>query len=154
MPLRDAGALHLIFQLGEERYALEAREVIEVLPLQRLRAVPEAPPGLAGLLMRGGRSVPVLDLNQRACGRPALARSSTRLVLVACQSRPVGLLLEHATRTTRLRDAAFTPTGLASAAAAPWLGGIAPQAGFGPVQRIRVDGLLPPELQALIERTA
>ena len=43
-----AGELHLLFSLGADRYALPASEVSEVLPLQRLKQLPEAPAWVAG----------------------------------------------------------------------------------------------------------
>ncbi len=35
--------LFLLFQLGKDRYVLEAARVIEVLPLMDLKQIPEAP---------------------------------------------------------------------------------------------------------------
>jgi len=49
--------LFLLFQLGQDRYALEASRVIEVLPLVSLKRIPQAPRGVAGLFNYRGRPV-------------------------------------------------------------------------------------------------
>lgn len=154
----SAGELHLIFQLGEDRYALSAREVVEVLPRRRLKQVPEAPAWVAGIFEHRGRMIPVLDLSRRVLGRPALARSSTRLVLVRFDARqgrdsPVlGLILEQATDTLRLPSAAFTPSGL-EAGQPDYLGPVQ-RDGRGLIQRIEVDGLLDDALRAQLFQPA
>jgi len=68
--------LFLTFQLGAERYALDASRVVEVLPLVELRKIPNAPHGVAGIFNYRGQPVPVADLsdlilhNPRANGLP------------------------------------------------------------------------------------
>ena len=150
----SAGELHLQFQLGEDRYALAAREVVEVLPLRRLKQIPEAPEWVAGLLAHRGKMIPVLDLSRRVLGRPALPRSSTRLVLVRFdmqlgeQSPVLGLILEQATDTLRLPSEAFKASGL-EAGQADYLGPLQRDA-RGMIQRIEVAGLLDDEVRALL----
>lgn len=157
MPLSSklsAGELHLQFQLGEDRYALAARSVVEVLPLRRLKQIPETPDWVAGLLAHRGQMIPVLDLSRRVLGRPALVRSSTRLVLVHFAVRPgtpdavLGLILEQASNTLRLPDEAFQPTGL-EAGQPDYLGPVQSK-GTGLIQRIEVNGLLDASMRALL----
>ena len=92
----------LLFQLGKDRYALEARRVAEVLPPVALKKIPAAAPGIAGVLNYHGSPVPVVDLGAMALGQPARARLSTRILLVryAAGTGPeqfLGLLAEQAT---------------------------------------------------------
>jgi chemotaxis-related protein WspB len=54
--------LFLLFQLGKERYALQASRVVEVVPLLELKQLPQAPKGVAGIINYRGRPVPVVDL--------------------------------------------------------------------------------------------
>lgn len=108
------GSLFLTFRIGDERYALAAIDIAEVLPRLRLAPVPQAPAWVAGVLAHRGALVPVLDLSMLAFGRPSLALTSTRLVLVHYRpegepARLLGLILEHATDTRRLDPAAFRP---------------------------------------------
>ncbi|MBN3793542.1 chemotaxis protein CheW, partial [Burkholderia sp. Ac-20392] len=68
-PQNGAHALFLMFELDGERYALDAAGIDEVLPLAVTKAVPGAPEWIAGLLMRGGQPVPVIDVPMLALGR-------------------------------------------------------------------------------------
>ncbi|MFX5555147.1 chemotaxis protein CheW, partial [Acinetobacter baumannii] len=46
-------SLHLLFSLGEERYAWPTAEVAMVLPLSPCKSLPGAPAWVAGLLPHG-----------------------------------------------------------------------------------------------------
>ncbi len=74
--------LMLVFRLGADRYALDATEIVEVLPRVPLKSLPGAPAWVAGLFSYHGRTVPVVDLASLALGRPSADHVSTRLVLV------------------------------------------------------------------------
>jgi hypothetical protein len=76
--------LFLLCQIGDGRYSIDAKRVLEVLPFLNLMPVPQALPGLAGLFTYRGKPVPVVDLSCLLLGRPAQARLSTRLVLTRC----------------------------------------------------------------------
>lgn len=154
----SAGELHLLFHLGDDRYALAASEVVEVLPLRRLKQVPEMPDWVAGLLAHRGKMIPVLDLSHRVLGRAAHTRSSTRLVLVqfdasmGAVSPVLGLILEQATNTQRLHADEFTSSGL-DAGQPAYLGQVQRDS-QGVVQRIAVRGLLDDELRAQLFQTS
>lgn len=141
------GHLYLQFRLDGERYALDVREIVEVLPLARFRPLPEAPAWVAGLYSYHGELLPVLDLGQLACGRPAPRHTSTRLVLVDYRyagsgpPRRLGLILEQASHTLRRDPAAFRDYGLVPGAAR-YLGPVLEDE-EGLLQRVRVDELLP-----------
>lgn len=146
--------LFLLFGIGADRYALEAGEVIEVLPLTALKQIPGAPAWVSGLLTHRGGPVPVIDLSALATGTPAAARTSTRTVLVhyrragETQVHCLGLRLERATETLRCDPAEFVDGGIA-AGEARYLGPVRADAG-GLVQWVRVDALLPAAVHALL----
>jgi chemotaxis-related protein WspB len=138
--------LFLVFQLGPDRYALDARRVTEVLPLVDIKTIPHAPYGIAGVFNYRGTPVPVIDLTQLTLGQPARRCLSTRIVLVHDTSewgeqRVLGLMAEHATETVRREPSDFVPTGVANGAA-PYLGPVATDA-RGLMQWIEMDTLLP-----------
>ncbi|WP_405118665.1 chemotaxis protein CheW [Pseudomonas leptonychotis] len=147
---REAGELYLLFNLDQDRYALNVHEVVEVLPLRRLKVFPQAPAWVAGGFEYRGASVPVIDLLMRACGRPAVALISTRLVLVHYRpaNRVLGLVLEKATDTLRLQASAFRDSGL-KPGDAQYLGALQ-DSPLGLIQCIEVAGLLPADVCALL----
>lgn len=147
-------ALYLQFEIGGHRYLLPAARVATVLPLPALKPMPGTADGVAGVANYQGEPVPVIDLSLLATGRAAADRLSTRLVLVryptARGEKLLGLAAERATSVLRTDEKHFTPPGVE---AAPWLGGVAPAAG-SLAQKVEIEGLLPPELRAVLFRAA
>ena len=138
--------LFLIFQLGSDRYALDARRVAEILPLVSITKIPQAPTGVAGVLNYRGAPVPVIDLSELILGQPARPCLSTRIVLVhdgpdGGHARLLGVIAEHATETVQRAVSDFVPSGLLNGAT-PYLGPVATDE-RGLMQWIDVEMLLP-----------
>jgi chemotaxis-related protein WspB len=144
--------LFLQFQLGNDRYVLDARDVVEVLPPLAVKQLPRAPEAVRGLIDYHGDSVPLLDLSRLAGGAAAPARLSTRIVLVALDvdgtPRLLGLLAERVTDTLRIAPDAFRDGGVV-VPEARYLGPVANGAD-GLVQWVRVDALLDAPTRALL----
>jgi chemotaxis-related protein WspB len=145
--------LFILFQLGDDHYALDAAQVAEVLPLVQLKKIPRAAPGVAGVFTYRGLPVPVLDLSELALGRPAEVRLSTRLLLVHYpdgwgQRRLLGLIAEKATETMRREPAEFANAGV-NADGAPFLGPVVTDA-RGIVQWVQVERLLSSPVRAAL----
>lgn len=118
--------LYLLFQIGNDRYALEARQTVEVIPLVELKRIPQPPRGMAGILNYRGTPIPALDLCELTFGRPAPERLSTRIIVInysdaTGRSRHLGLVAEHATEMMRCEERDFVDSGV-NAGDAPYLG--------------------------------
>lgn len=145
--------LFLLFRIGSDHYALDAAEVAEVLPLTALKQVPGAPAWVAGLMVRHGSPVPVIDISALATGTPVVPRTSSRTVLVHYRPSPMpprllGLRLEYATETLRCAAESFVDGGIDSGPAR-YLGPVRHDA-RGLVQWITVPALLPDDVRALL----
>jgi chemotaxis-related protein WspB len=144
--------LFLVFSLGDDRYALDATQVVEILPLVNWKPLPGAPPGIAGIIDYRGSPTPLLDLSELALGKACRRWMSTRIVMINYldQETPrlLGLLAEGATGTIRRREEDFLSPGL-TIADAPYLGPIANTA-EGSVQRIDIRHLLPRRIGNLL----
>ena len=140
--------LFLVFHIGDERYALPATDVVEVLPLLPLKPIAHAPAWVAGVFTHRGQVVPVIDISAMTFGSPAVARTSTRLVLVNYRARLLGLLLEQASDTLRCDPADFQPYGVDNRDA-PYLGPVRKDEA-GLLQWLSVDDLLSPAVSALL----
>ena len=145
--------LFLLLQLGSDSYAIEAHQVVEVLPVVKLKTLPQAPAGIAGVFTYRGRAVPVLDLVQLAVGRPAHQRRSTRLLIVNYsdgqgENHLLGLIAEHATETLRRESSDFVETGVKNDGA-PYLGPVTEDA-RGLIQWVRIEKLLPAPIRDLL----
>lgn len=118
--------LFLVFQLGQDKYALEARRVIEVVPRVELKRLPLAPKGVVGLLNYRGRPVPVVDLSELTLGQPAQDCLSTRIIItryVDARGRKqlFGLMAERATELLQRESSDFIDSGV-QVKSAPYLG--------------------------------
>ena len=137
--------LFLLFQLDGHRYALDARDVVEILPLVTAKRTPHSPEGSVGLFNYRGRPVPLIDLSELVLGRPANARLSTRIILVerkggGREAHLVGLLAEQATELMRCDEEALAIAD-ASNTDTPYLGSVFfGKDGF--VQRLDANALL------------
>lgn len=145
--------LFLLFQLGKDRYALQASRVLEVLPLVELRPIPDAPKGVAGLFNYHGRPVPAVDLAELTLGQPSDPRLSTRIVVINYPDEqgalhPLGLIAEHATEIIRRDQRLFLEPGH-KLGGAPYLGPVLMDSG-GVIQWIHEQRLLPERARDLL----
>jgi len=140
--------LFLVFYIGNERYALAAGDVVEVLPRLPLKPIAHSPEWVAGVFAHRGRMVPVIDISAMTFGKAAVARTSTRLVLVNYRGQLLGLLLEQASDTLRCDPADFQPYGVDNRDA-PYLGPMRKDEA-GLLQWLSVDDLLSPAVSALL----
>jgi chemotaxis-related protein WspB len=146
--------LFLLFRIGDERYALEAVEIAEVLPRLTLKAIAHAPHWVAGVLAHRGEMIPVIDLAALAFGQSARLRTSTRLVLTHYRvdaeqpARLLGLIIEQATDMLRCAPDEFKDYGLDNPDAA-YLGPVREDP-LGLVQWIRVQDLLSQHVRELL----
>jgi chemotaxis-related protein WspB len=144
--------LFLTFSMGNDRYAIDAAQIVEILPLVTWKSLPGAPPGVAGIIDYRGSPAPLLDLSELVLGTPCRKWMSTRIVVInhADTDTPglLGLLAEGATDTIRRDEEDFLPPGLTTDAA-PYLGPIANTA-EGPVQQIHIRHLLPGHIRNLL----
>lgn len=149
--------LFLVLQLGEERYAIEAGDIVEIVPFLRLRALPQAPPYAAGVFDYRGELVPVIDLQALVRGEPSRPLMTTRIVVVRHvdeqgREHHLGLLTEDVVETLRRNADEFEPAGI-EIGETPYLGPITRDA-RGLVQQIRVEQLLPAPVRRQLFREA
>ena len=121
--------LFLIFQAGGDWYALNTAHVIQVLPQVVWKQLPQAVPGIAGVLDYHGSPVPLVDLTALLLGVPAKRQMSTRIILTNYVDRTggthlLGLIAEQAIETIRRAPSDFVDAGV-SADGAPFLGRVA-----------------------------
>ena len=144
--------LVLVIQIGPDRYALDARNVREVVPAVAVRPVPHAPPEVAGLATWRAQVVPVIDLVRLLTGQPCPSRMSSRMVVVdygtGRGARPLGLLAEQITDVERIDEKTIEEPGL-TVPNATYLGRVMRVHGQL-VQLVEVKALLPEALRQLL----
>ncbi|MFK8183754.1 MAG: chemotaxis protein CheW [Phormidesmis sp.] len=94
--------LMLLFWIGNERWAIAAADIKDVLPLVNLQRLPHSHPTLAGLLNYRGDMIRTLDISNLITGQAAKPIMSTRIVVVEVAGEPLGLVVERAEETAQL----------------------------------------------------
>jgi chemotaxis-related protein WspB len=145
--------LFLLFQVGKDRYALEASHVVEVVPLLDLKKIAHAPKGVAGLFNYRGRPVPAVDLCELARHEPAHEHLSTRIIVIhhpdsQGNNHLLGLIAEQATATVRKERSDFTDPSV-RLGTAPYLGPVFLD-GDGVIRWIHERRLLPDSVRDIL----
>jgi purine-binding chemotaxis protein CheW len=98
----------LVFRLGQERYAIEVREVAETVPLTRCTPVPGSPPQFRGVINLRGEILAVLDLG-RLLGHPTAEEKDVGFVLILSRSgRQIGLKVDDLENVREIAQEAFS----------------------------------------------
>ncbi len=145
--------LLLVFEAGNNRYGIEASEIIEVVPVVAFTKVPHAPAYVAGLFNYRGTVVPVIDLQALLGENPARRLISTRIMVVRFPSaagpdRELGLLAERITETRRCGAEDFQPAGI-QPQGAKYLGSVLADAGSF-VQKVTVSEILTEDVKRIL----
>lgn len=120
--------LLLLFSAGGPLYAMESKDVVEVIPRVSLRPAVNLPSYVSGLFNYRGVVVPVIDLCFLIQGRASGQNLSSRIIMVTSgdhsgKDHYIGLLSEGVTDTISRPLSAFHDTGLNSGQK-PYLGGM------------------------------
>lgn len=137
--------LFLTMQIGDDPYALDCANVVEIIPMVPLRKMPQSPPFLRGVFQYRGQVVPVIDLCSLAGFGNARQVLSSRIIIVSVtdpegRDRVLGLAAERVMETIRAEDAGLAETGVAIENS-PYLGKMIPGP-QGLVQCIRPEALV------------
>ncbi|RJQ51944.1 MAG: purine-binding chemotaxis protein CheW [Desulfobacteraceae bacterium] len=142
--------LFLLFEVGKDRYCLNASGVIEVAPMVHFRKLPHAPAYVSGLINYRGTIAPVIDLSILLGQSPSKPLFSTRIILAGFTAadrtrRVLGLLTEKVTETIARQEADFQPAGI-TVDRAPFLGRVCFDA-QGMIQKAELEQILPEDVQ-------
>jgi chemotaxis-related protein WspB len=142
--------LYLLFEIGSDRYCLDASCVVEVTPLVSFKKLPHAPAYVAGLINYRGTVAPVIDLSALLGNNPSRPLFSTRIILVDFAGADgghhvLGLLAEKVTETITAREEEFQPPGIA-VEGARFLGRVVSDE-RGMIQRVETEEILPASVQ-------
>ena len=110
--LADAG-LYLTFRLGDELFAIDVSQVREVLEMETITAVPNAPEFMRGIINVRGSVVPVVDLRAKFGKSAAEKTVDTRVVVMELEmdgdSTVLGAVADSVHEVTELGDEEIEP---------------------------------------------
>ena len=109
--------LLLLFEIDNGRYALDINQIIEIVPLVKLKKIPTTPEYVAGLMNYRGQGIPVIDLNQLIDSVPFEDALSTRIIIVnypvkGMDDKSLALIANNVTETVRTKLTKPPPAGV------------------------------------------
>jgi chemotaxis-related protein WspB len=97
--------LIILFDLGEQHFAIKANDIQKIIHLVNFTSIPQAPHYVAGLFEHHGTLIPVVDLKQLIYKKPSEKYRSTRIFLCHYQfnqqTYTLGMIGEKMTETLK-----------------------------------------------------
>jgi len=111
--------LFILFHIGEDRYVIDAKKVLEVIPLVKLNNFSSAPGYIAGLCNYRGTPVPTIDIRYLLDNIASQQFMSTRILIVEYSGfenseHLLGVIAENAIETIVLEESSFRQAALQS----------------------------------------
>lgn len=116
--------LLLVFTLGEQRLAVSAERVKEIVRAVALAALPKAPPVIEGVINYRGEVLPVLDIRQRFSFPPTSLRPDQRFIIAFAGARGVVLRVDQVTELLTVPESAIE-TGVSALPGVEYVSGVA-----------------------------
>jgi len=109
--------LFLQFTIEKNRYLVDVKDIVEIVPFANLKQIPKAPPYVAGLLNYRGNTIPVVDICYLMNDKLCELKLSSRIAVVNYKNDIgeqicIGLLMEHLTETVRFDESSFSDSGV------------------------------------------
>lgn len=97
------------FRIGKEYFGVDIAQVQEIVRVQEVTPVPEAPWFVEGVINLRGRIVPVIDFRKWLKLEVAERTRLSRILIVELDRRPVGLLVDAVSEILKLPQEAVEP---------------------------------------------
>ncbi len=91
------------FVVGAEEYALELKDVREVIRMPEITRLPDTPRYVRGIANLRGTVIPVVDLRERFGMESTGTTESTRIIVADVRGAPVGMVVDSASQVIRIQ---------------------------------------------------
>lgn len=99
----------VVFGLAGESYGVDINAVREIIRMQQVTHVPDAPDFVEGVMNLRGSVIPVIDLRRRF-GLPAGEHTAdSRVVVVDIAGQGIGVVVDAVTEVLRISDTSVEP---------------------------------------------
>jgi len=111
----DGALLQLVsFRLGKEDYGIEILKVQEIIRMQHLTRVPNAPVSIEGVINLRGKVIPVVGLRKRFGLEPRSHDKETRIIVVEIKGDVFGFEVDAVSEVLRIPAGTVEPPPRAS----------------------------------------
>ncbi len=110
MKMRHDDMLQLVsFKLGDEEFGVDIMQVQEIIRMQNITSVPNAPDFVEGVINLRGRVIPIIDLRKRFGLEQKDHDKSTRIIVVKVDEITVGLVVDEVSEVLRIPKETVEP---------------------------------------------
>ncbi len=99
----------VVFDLAGEVYGVDINSVREIIRMQAVTHVPNAPDFVEGVINLRGRVIPILDLRKRFGLRVSEETRDSRVVVVDIAGQNIGIIVDAVIEVLRLAADAIEP---------------------------------------------
>jgi purine-binding chemotaxis protein CheW len=92
----------VVFNLGEEAYAIDIATVKEIIQMQPITRVPGTPASVEGVINLRGSIIPIVDLRKRFQLNKIEKSKDTRIVVASCRGSEVGVIVDSVAQVLRI----------------------------------------------------
>lgn len=109
--MADDGQLQLVtFKLGDELYGVNIMDVKEIVKIQNIRAIPNAPYYMVGILNLRGEIIPIIDLHRRFHigaddGNVELDELESGFIILNISGMQIGIIIDRVSRVVQVQRA-------------------------------------------------
>jgi chemotaxis-related protein WspB len=145
--------LLLIFTIGDQKYGIDTKDVIEISPIVEVNKIPNSESYIFGLINYRGEVVPVIDLSEVLLKTPTRFVFSSRIILLNYKknlstTKILGLLAPNVTETILVDKISLKNPGV-DVKNAEYLGDVLIH-NKDIVQKIEVNDILSDEIKELL----
>ena len=101
------------FQLGDEHYGIDIMEVKEIVRIQEVRSIPNAPAYVEGIFNLRGDIIPIINLHKRFDLKRATLSDEDRLlsgfVIVDLGGMQIGIVIDKVSRVVTINAKLIQP---------------------------------------------
>jgi len=100
---------YLTFALGEEHFGIGINFVKEIIGLQPINPIPEAPEHIKGIVNLRGRVFPVIDMRLKFRKKPEPYTDRTCIIVIDTSAHSVGLIVDRVAEVLSMKDEDISP---------------------------------------------
>jgi purine-binding chemotaxis protein CheW len=116
----------VVFDLAGETYGADIHAVREIVRMQQITSIPQAPPAIEGVINLRGKVNPVMDLRKRFDLVAGEETKDSRIVVVDIGAQDVGLIVDAVAEVNRIpADAIEPPSSVVTSPETDYIWGIA-----------------------------
>jgi purine-binding chemotaxis protein CheW len=145
------------FQLGEELYGVNIMDVKEIVRVQDIRAIPNAPAYVEGIFNLRGEIIPIINLHKRFHIKRAFSSEEDELlsgfIIIDIDGMKLGIIIDRVSRVVTVeKEDIQPPPQMLSGIGAEYIRGVVRQEEKGYLIILNIRDLFnPKELQKIAE---